>query len=262
MRNHPCFRIDSAQETIWRYMELAKFASLLQTRRLYLPNPISFDDKLEGTHPEAQLAHQKAISDMLFQKYQVPTRTEGEFLSNLRQQRWAREWMYVSCWHRNEGESAAMWGLYAKSSDALAITTNIETLAKCLGEGVPSPLNSGKTLPVYIGNVTYIDRQTDLIDPGPGSNLFNLIMHKRKSYEHERELRVVIPEEIHEVDPLTAERSRRGISLTVDLNLLIKDVYVAPTSSKMFVEVVQCLLNSAGVFRQPIRSDLESEALV
>lgn len=59
----------------------------------------------------------------------------------------AQDWMYISCWHMNEYESAAMWKLYAKSSDAIAIQTTFQKLCESIGDEVPNANN--KMLPVY-----------------------------------------------------------------------------------------------------------------
>ena len=42
---------------------------------------------------------------------------------------------YISCWHMNEAESAGMWKLYSRSSDAVCIRTDYRTLAKALPDG-------------------------------------------------------------------------------------------------------------------------------
>jgi len=82
----------------------------------------------------------------------------------------------VSCWHMNEFESAAMWRLYAGGNNAIALQTRFDRLASVL------PDEFG------MGRVRYIDYLTDRI---PEGNVFNPIMYKRKSFEHEEEVRAV-----------------------------------------------------------------------
>jgi hypothetical protein len=81
----------------------------------------------------------------------------------------------------NEYESAAMWSLYATGGrdQAIAIQSTYARLEKAL-EQYPD---------VHIGVVHYIDYEKDWM---PEGNLMYPSVHKRKSFEHERELRAVI----------------------------------------------------------------------
>lgn len=45
--------------------------------------------------------------------------------ANVEAFRRARDLMYVSSWHMNEHESTAMWRLYLKSDEGLAIRTTV-----------------------------------------------------------------------------------------------------------------------------------------
>ena len=47
---------------IWKYMDLAKFVSLLTTKSLYFSCPSQFDDPFEGSVPRS---HAKAESEMI-----------------------------------------------------------------------------------------------------------------------------------------------------------------------------------------------------
>src|ERR1700728_2712741 len=59
-------RLDSMEDfskaKIWKYMDLAKFASLLTTQSLYFACPTEFNDPYEGLLPKN---HNEAISNML-----------------------------------------------------------------------------------------------------------------------------------------------------------------------------------------------------
>ena len=82
----------------------------------------------------------------------------------------------VNCWHMSDVESAAMWRLYATARNSVALLTRFHLLTYVLPETV------------YVGKLRYIDYTKDRI---PEGNVFYPIMYKRKSFEHERELRVV-----------------------------------------------------------------------
>ncbi len=91
--------------------------------------------------------------------------------------------LYVSCWHMNDDESAAMWDVYLGGRDGVALQTTVGALRDELDHG------SGQETPVFLGAVNYLDyaRQTW----GP-YRPFNAVMHKRRSFAHERELRAVV----------------------------------------------------------------------
>src|SRR5208283_5194086 len=86
-------------------------------------------------------------------------------------------WSFVNCWHMNEVESAAMWKIYSTSKDSVCLQTTFARLRDVLPED-----------DVYIGVVNYISYDRDMI---PDDNGLWPLFHKRKSFEHERELRAL-----------------------------------------------------------------------
>lgn len=76
----------------------------------------------------------------------------------------------------NEYESAAMWKLYSKTNESIAIETTYCKLKNVLPNDI------------MIGKVRYIDFEKDTINP---TNVFNSFLHKRKSFEHENEVRII-----------------------------------------------------------------------
>jgi hypothetical protein len=135
---------------------------------------------------------------------------------------------YCSCWHMNEHESAAMWRLYCQSNEAICIQSTFELLEAALPDWV------------NVGVVRYIDYELDTIEEG---NLFNPVMTKRKSFEHEREVRAIAlawpqnPE---------CEVSKAVVGdvvrVPVDLTATLLTVRVSPTSPEWYRNVVDGLL--------------------
>lgn len=150
----------------------------------------------------------------------------------------------------NEHESAAMWGLYSKSNEAICIQTTYRTLTSILPEQV------------YAGLVTYIDYETQSFD---GDNIFNNFLYKRISYEHDRELRAIVvstfpPGNIPSL-PTNFTFSEHGIKVPVDLNLLIQKIFVSPTSPKWFKEVVESLSDRYNIGAPVIQSSLADDPI-
>ena len=128
---------------------------------------------------------------------------------------------FVNCWHMNEYKSLAMWKLYAVQHHSICVRSFYSVLAHLLPEDA------------YIGTVRYIDYNSTHIDYGNG---FNYVMHKRKSFEHEREMRAVIwapvaKKEFEKVDD-------RGLIVPVPMNELIQRIYISPDADPLLVDVV------------------------
>ena len=171
------------------------------------------------------------------------------------------EEMLVSCWHMNNYESAAMWKVYAKSDESIAIVTDYPTLKN--------------VLPPYccLGIVNYVDYENHIMDFRNG---FSYITHKRKSFEHEREIRAVlwtqhlsaildhpvnqtpeynIPEMLEVRDVMT----KYGTFIPLDLGTLIKAVYINPGASDHFSYVVKGIVERFGYGFQVINSSISGQ---
>lgn len=145
----------------------------------------------------------------------------------------------------NEFESAAMWKLYAKTDEAIAVQSTYQRLTTVL------PDDS------YIGQVTYLDYETEWVSEG---NSFYPFVHKRKSFEHEREVRAVIQELPFEGENLDrAKDGPPGKLVPVDLGMLIERVFVAPTSPNWFLRLVQDVTVKYELTQQATRSALDQE---
>jgi hypothetical protein len=92
----------------------------------------------------------------------------------------------------------------------------------------------------FVGLVTYVDHDTDDIPIGNG---FNPVMHKRKAFAHETEVRAVIwraPLTLPiEEDP---ERWPPGIHVPVPLADLVERLVVSPLAPNWFAETVQSVV--------------------
>jgi hypothetical protein len=71
-------------------------------------------------------------------------------------------------------------------------------------------------------------------------------MTKRTSYSHELEVRAVVWRALNILAP-TSEPIPEGVVIGVEPVALINEVYIAPNAGPMLVEVVQTLLDQAGL---------------
>ena len=113
---------------IWRYLDFTKLVSLIDTRRLYFTRSDKFDDPFEGSWPKPNVEERKYIPTAL------PAEGQNKYLEVMNKlgyinKNW-RRYMAVNCWHANEHESAAMWKLYLKSDEGIAIQSTYSKYKK------------------------------------------------------------------------------------------------------------------------------------
>ena len=219
-------------------MDIGKLLWLLSSSALYFCRLDLLRDPFEGFFSE--------ISAAEFERY-IPGGSKGMTLVSVEQ----RKWLFANSWHINEFESAAMWDLYLNSSEGVAIETNFARFR--------DSLSAEKTHAVLIGKVNYIDYVTE---PVPFGNFLLIPLHKRKSFEHERELRALIwlsstlaqqklkGESVPE--KLTPGMPPDGINVQVNIEMLIRNVYVSPTAQRWYVDVVRSALERYGFGRIPV----------
>ncbi len=162
---------------------------------------------------------------------------------------------FVSSWHTQDHESAAMWKMYAKSGDGIAIESSYNRLVDCIA--------NYSDFEIHIGMIKYIDYRREAI---PRQNLLSPFMHKRKSFEYERELRALIwtPQNGKNTDgsdPLNNFISYMGLPVPVDLAILINRVLVAPTAPAWMLDLIKSVTTRYGL-KVPIQqSDLASKPI-
>ncbi len=134
--------------------------------------------------------------------------------------------MFINCWHENEFESAAMWDLYGEQGTAIAITSTVSRLKASLLYD----------LPFYIGRINYLDYDKGVINP---SIVFNSFLHKRMSFSHEKEVRVLIHNIPSSEGKIDWDNSLEEMIVDVKITDIIHSVIISPTSPNWFAEVVE-----------------------
>jgi hypothetical protein len=234
-KTHPQFTPPFDEEMpIWRYMAFTKFAFMLNTSSLWFARADQFDDTFEGSTPKINVEARQQPPDL--------SREDIEIYNSLMKntssvkQNWIKH-VAINCWHMNVNESTAMWDIYLPpTKDGLAIQSTYGNLR--------DSLRTNKS--VYIGQVKYIDYEHQVIE---GDNALAPFIHKRKAFEHEKELRAVIvqspPPGPKGLD-FKVETIPKGIPVPVDLHVLIQRVYIAPQAPVGFVEKIRSLIDSHG----------------
>lgn len=216
---------------IWKYLDLSKFLDLLLSRKLFLSRSDKFEDQYEGTFSEPTFEEIKRLSE-----------NNPEFLSYYKSH---REKVVVSSWHINEYESFAMWQIFTQNSEGLAIQSTIGRLQKAL--------EVEKDTQQYIGEVNYIDYKKEYI---PFEDTFFPFLFKRKSFQYEREVRVLSDLSNQQI------KINDGIKIDIDINQLIEKIYIHPKSENWYKKLVIELVSKLGFDFEIEKSDLESDILI
>lgn len=142
--------------------------------------------------------------------------------------------------------------MYTKATQGVAIQTTYKKLVDSFKNYLKSP--------IYIGTMKYIDYTSQTIDQ---TNSFNPMLHKMKSFEFERELRAVIllPDVYRDIPINNSKNYPTGINVPIDLNRLIEDIYLAPTTKPWIKELLTNIMNKNGIQKSPIQSILDSKPI-
>jgi len=197
---------------VWRYLDLAKFVSMLETQSIFFSRMDLFNDPFEGSMPKATLK----IQDEMYMERSfdsgVPAGLYAYESRNLLADE--RKQLFVSCWHASDTESEAMWQLYSDKQKGIAIVTDLNKLRYCLPEEVE------------LDHVTYVDYESENIVSAP------LYMYKRTAFEHEKEIRAVIK---------NVNSDSSGVGVDIDTNQLITRLIVSPLAQEWFFDVVRSI---------------------
>lgn len=244
---HPVFVQPQNQDVkVWRYMDFTKLVSLVDSRRLFFTRADKFDDPFEGSWPRMNVAARQLIPD------EVPVENREAFSRSMASmgevnRHWPK-YNAINCWHMNEHESAAMWKLYLKSDEGIAVQSTYSKLR--------SSLIDDKN--IYLGVVKYIDYEQEWIDAG---NLLSPFVHKRKSFEHEREIRALVtewPTGDASID-FARETIDHGLKIKVDIERLVENIYIAPSAPNWFADLVRALVQRYGYDFQVVHSKLNEQ---
>lgn len=249
---HSVFVSPSSEEvSIWRYMDLPKLAALLTSSSLWFARADLLGDPHEGAY--GQFNHENRKQAWAGEYDRLGEEGFARFLKD--NSSFARELVrrtHVSCWHMNEEESVAMWRAYAGAGQAVAVRSTYRRLCEAIVDKES----------VYIGEVNYVDPASTWI---PEGNFFYPYVHKRRSFEYERELRAVtqhwptekIAEGANWLDVPTVD----GVSIKVELPRLIEAIYVGPQQPAWFRDVVARVTAALAPGVDVRQSDLDSDPI-
>jgi len=231
----------SRESRLWRYLTFEKFVWLLEKSKLYHSRLDLLGDPFEGSVTRAYVRKRDAG--------QLPKHLQTAFPEYEATEH--KRWMYsrfVTSWYASPHESAAMRKLYSRERAGVAIVST------------PLRMQEGVDLTPYhtaiLGPVEYLDfeKEDGTLPFGKKARPGFL---KRKSFEHEKEVRGMIYFEEYPQDPnlirspeyVQSLRESRppGIDVRVELKRLIQEIYISPLSAAYFRDVVSILTDRHGL---------------
>ncbi len=249
VRDHPSFRLPEDHDApIWRYLDFPRFISMLEVGggSLHFSRPDQFDDHFECL--PSNVDQQKMDELWAIAAKSQPVNWSGDAVNSAAE--YAREYhrsmprlVAVNCWHRAEYESAAMWTIYGEDR-AIAVRTTARRLIDCL--------NKNHEHSVRVGMVEYVDPS----NPAKISNMFDLVLRKRKSFEHEQELRAVIGD----LSP-RSELPEEGVTVRLPIQELVESVFVAPEAQPWYRDLVERMCTKYKLGVAVITSSLAERSL-
>lgn len=244
--HHSTFETPSGTTVLWRYMTLTKLISVLATRSLWFSRADLLNDRHEGAVGLLNLQLQRSQFEALGQD----AASIDKIMANMSEfRRRVPHGFAVNCWHEGQEESAAMWSAYGLGEGSVAIQTTVDDLIGSFRDN---------DLTIYLGRIQYIDYSTQGV---PANNIMAPMLFKRRSYQHEREVRAAVAAlgRLLGTDPEPYPAG--GLSVPVDVDQLIRNVVVAPSSPEWVVQVVEAALHSFGSKAGCWQSDLDGPAL-
>jgi len=230
-KNNPNISIPDPDTIVWKYLDLSKFLDLLMSQKLFMSRSDKFEDQYEGTFSEPTFEEIKKIAE-----------NNPEFLDVYKTQ---RKNVIISSWHINEYESFAMWQIFTQNSEGLAIQSTIGRIQESL--------HLENQFEQHIGEVNYIDYKKEYI---PFDDDFFPFLFKRKSFQYEREVRIISNLSAHNLN------INEGVKIDVDINKLIEKIYIHPKSENWYKNLVIQLVKQLGFDFKIGKSDLESDILI
>ena len=252
---------DGGDPCIWHYFSLPKFLKFIQSKEMWFARPSTFPDPFESKTNKTTRAHQvQVVMRQIVDEYNVATfENESEFValsyswaSKLKQNengticetKFAtfdqvpiglrslaenrldsiNNSLLLNCWHANDSESDAMWGLYSDWVYGIAIMSTPNRIRQAFSEN---------NVTLYVTPIEYHDLHTSdkVFDSLP-------VAYKHKAFEHEKEYRIYLSGY-----PLPIENN--GVSLSVKAETLIEKIVLSPGCPPWFRDTIDWAVKSA-----------------
>ncbi|MFI5218989.1 MAG: hypothetical protein ACHQNT_05820 [Bacteroidia bacterium] len=222
IEEHPVIFPPKSNVSLWRYMDIPSFLSLLIDKSLTFVRADLLEDKYEGTLPTLTAA----IIDFQYKNLSELLKTHNNTAT------------YLNCWCKESHEMVHMWKIYSKEN-GIAIETKYEDLK--------AAVESNEA--IYATEVMYIDFHKEIINWQ--ANAMTVYTMKRQEYKSENEVRLilshpkVIEDQLLHLKPFERNDARQELCLKnqvikckVNLAKLISKIHISPYAPKWYFDIV------------------------
>ncbi len=221
-RNNRELKKPNDDDKIWKYMDFTKFVSMLHYKSLHFTRVDTLKDPYDAS-----------ITSYFVEIIDAP---ESDIKRIKEAEKERRKKLFVNCWHiNNDTDSAALWKVYMKSDEGIAIQTTVSKLVTVLEA-------SKNDLHFDLASVNYDTSKLASITNKPNGkpdisfNMTETLFTKRPCFQYENELRVIVR---------NSKPKSTGFNLDdLDINLLIESICVNPEASTWVVSLVRDLAKS------------------
>jgi hypothetical protein len=223
-------KIPGPNRRLWRYMDFAKFVSMLDHGGLYFSAIAALEDELEGA------------------PYRLPP-DASDFTKRIARAQFeqVRRTLFVNCWYMFRDESTAMWALYG--NEGVAVRTTYDRLIRSTDQR-PRNGPSEASYELRDGIVAYSPPERKSITTNPW-HMIPLVLQKRHWYQHEREFRLIYCDDTQGSGVVdlgsVSEPPTKGKWIYCSLNEMVSSIVVAPNSPAYLEEVVRSVCDRFGL---------------
>lgn len=260
--NHPNFIPLQHDAIIWRYLDLEKYYSFLKEKALFFCRADKFSDPFEGSLPKIEAEHRikEELRSAKLLGLDFDEEKSTTIVADLgKMHRDLKKNTVVNCWHINNNESDAMWRLYLKDNEGVAIQTTCKLIYDIIEKAKER---------IGLSKIRYINYETDIWFhrteyPHTNYNTFIPFIHKRIEFAQENEFRLLHELEIEDdIDEFwNRQPNHKGVFVQVDPCKIIQKIYLPPTIDRKAVRRIEEISKEFGFNFQLEKSKLSYEPL-
>lgn len=248
--SHPVLVVPSTDVSLWRYMDLAAFLSLLIESSLCFVRADLMEDRFEGTFPKLNAQSINEYAENMIQQGKLHSgyRNLSEILTQ------GKRHTYMNCWCKENTEMVHMWKIYSKQN-GIAIETSYERLKTSIVDEES----------VYPTEIRYMNFDNEIMNYN--SNGLSVFTVKRIEYKSESELRLLLAYPRHIENQLSSYKTHeeiekprenlykktKTIKIKINLEELIKAVHVSPFAPEWYFDLVKKTLSKFELENIPVK---------
>ncbi|MBU4389224.1 MAG: hypothetical protein KKB23_06795 [Proteobacteria bacterium] len=157
-------KIADDKRIIWKYMDFAKFMSLISKNALYFSRIDQFNDQWEGVPPRLYLKFYEGMNKEYYKIF-IESLSSNEkkcvpsaLIKDEDDVKDLRERTFAHCWHEQAVESVAMWKIYGGNTNAIAIKSTLTKLKNILERKKITDYPDSK---IHVNKVVYINHNNE-----------------------------------------------------------------------------------------------------